>query len=161
MNTPLRKLFDIGAEAAKQLFDLLGYVNPTWFGVDKNGSNVPLLITDLSDKDKAAESVREFLRQHDVSRYVSILECWMYEGKEVPQEILEGRSLEHNPDRREAIQIIAEDNEGNVISGVFYILRPEHGKPKLSPIRMMPENADTEGWFVRMFANRRVAPSGG
>lgn len=151
MDTQLRKLFNFGAETAKHLFERLGHLNPMWVGVNKKGSHVPLVLADMSDKDRVAEEVRRFLRKEGVTRYVSMLECWMYEGKEVPQEVIEGRSLEHNPDRREAIQIIAEDNEGNVISGFFYILRPEHGKPKLSPIRVLPENTETEGRFARMF----------
>ena len=151
MKNPLRKLFDFGAETANHMFKHQGYLVPMWIGVNKKGSHIPLLVSDMSDKDKVAEIVRAFLRKQGITLYVSLLECWTYEGKEIPPEIHEGKSLEHNPDRREAIAIIAEDNDGNVISGRYYILRPEHGKPKLSPLKIESEVTKTEGRFVGMF----------
>jgi hypothetical protein len=45
---------------------------------------------------------------------------------------MQTRASEH-PDRREGLRITAEDRSGECISGHFYILRPEHGPPVLSP----------------------------
>lgn len=151
MKTPLRRLFTFGAETAIHLFNKQGYLEPMWIGVNRRGSHVPLLVTNMSDKNNVSKIIRDFLKKQGITRYVSMVECWTYEGKEIPQEILNGKSLEHNPDRREAIAIIAEDNEGNTISGRFYILRPEHGKPKLSPLKVDAKQTTTEGRFVRMF----------
>lgn len=151
MQTPLHKLFNFGAETARHLFERLGSLEPMWIGVNDKGSHLPLIISNMSDKDAVAKAVRAFLRKNGITRYVCMLECWTYEGKEVPQEILDGKSLEHNPDRREAVSIVAEDNEGNAMSGHFYILRPEHGKPKLSPIKILSEDATFEGRFAGMF----------
>lgn len=152
MQTPLDKLFNFGVESATHLFNRLGSLEPMWIGVDKKGSHIPLLVRDMSDKDKVAKVVRDFIKRQGIIRYVSMLECWTYEGKEMPREIIEGRSLEHNPDRREAVYILAEDNEGNSISGALFILRPEHGKPKLSPIKVHPKDTESEGRFVGMFS---------
>ena len=151
--TPLRKLFDFGTETAASIFNKQSYLEPMWIGVNKKGSHIPLLVSDMSDKNKAAETVRCFLKKQGIIRYVSMLESWVWEGKEgeIPPEILEGKSLEHNPDRREAIIITAEDNEGNEISGRFYILRPEHGKPKLSPLKLDPREMESVGRFAGMF----------
>lgn len=151
MQTPLRKLFDFGTEAATHMFNRFGHLEPAWIAVNKRGSHVPLVIPDMSDKDRVAQIVRDFLKEQGATRYVSMLECWLYIGKELPQEIKEGKSLEHHPDRREAINIHAEDNEGHSISGHMFILRPEHGKPKLSPIKIHSEDTEHEGRFVGMF----------
>jgi hypothetical protein len=148
----LEKLFRFGAETAEFLFNKQGFLVPMWIGVNERGSKQPLLIPDFGDKDSAAEQVREFLRRGKIIRYVSMLECWVYEGKDVPPEILAGQSLEKNPDRREAIHILAEDRDDNTISGRFYILRPEHDKPKLSPLKTEElSGGRTEGRFVKMF----------
>lgn len=149
---PLSKLFKFGAETAEYLFNKQGFLVPMWVGVNENGAHVPLLMPEFNDKDDAAETVRSFLKSKKIIRYVSMLECWVYEGKEIPPEILAGQSLETNPERREALHILAEDQEGNTISGRFYILRPEHGKPKLSPLKT-DDNVvgKTEGRFVKMF----------
>lgn len=147
----LQELFDHGADAAAHLFERQGHLVPMWVGVNKRGSHVPLVIPYMDDKDSVAETVKKYLKKERITQYVSMLECWTYEGKEIPPEITEGRSLEHNPDRREAIHIMAEDEDGNTIAGCFYILRPEHGKPKLSPLKMYPNAEASEGRFVRMF----------
>jgi len=149
--TPFRRLFDFGAETAAFMFNKQGYLEPMWIGVNKKGSHTPLIVADMSDKDKASEAIRKWLKKEGITRYVSMLECWVYEGKEIPPEVFEGKSIEHNPDRREAITILAEDNKGNMISGRYYILRPEHGKPKLSPIKVDPCDMESEGRFVGMF----------
>lgn len=151
MDAPIQMLFNFGAETASNFFNLHGYLAPMWIGVNAKGSHVPLLVSDMSDKDKVVEHVRAFIKREKITRYVSMLECWIYEGKEIPPEIARGESLEHNPDRREAIQVIAEDNEGNIISGHFYILRPEHGRPKLSPLKFLPPETETKGRFIGMF----------
>lgn len=46
-----------------------------------------------------------------------------------------GRMSEH-PDRREVVAINAEDCDGANMMGWYFILRPEHGKPTLSPLHM-------------------------
>lgn len=151
MEAPLKKLFTFGAETADHVFNRLGRLTPMWIGVNGKGSHLPLIIADLSDKDAVADAVRSFLKKNGITRYVMIAECWMYKGKKIPNEVLEGKSIKNNRDRREAIHVFAEDNKGNSISGRFYILRPEHGKPKLSPLKMDAEKTKSEGRFVGMF----------
>lgn len=147
----LEKLFRFGAETAEHLFNKQGHLLPMWVGVNAKGAHSPLLIPDFDDKDRAAEIVRSFLKDRKIVRYVSMIECWTYQGKDMPPEIAAGKSLETNPDRREAIHILAEDNGGNTISGRLFILRPEHGKPKLSPLKIYGDVEKTEGRFVKMF----------
>jgi hypothetical protein len=151
--TPLRTLFNFGSETAAFMFNKMGYLKPMWIGVNNKGAHLPLIVRDMSDKDKVAADVRAFLKKEGAVRYVSMLESWLGEFRkgEVPLEILAGGQLEHHPDRREIISIIAEDNEGKIISGRFYILRPEHDKPKLSPIKVESENTESMGRFAGMF----------
>lgn len=150
--TDLEKLFQFGAETARHLFTAQGYLIPMWVGVNEKGAHIPLRATDLDDKDQTAEIVRRFLKKNNIVRYVSMLECWTYEGKDPPKELLEGQSLEHNPDRREGVHILAEDRSGDNCSGMYYILRPEHGKPTLSPFKVNGQAEKTEGRFVNLFA---------
>ncbi len=147
----LEKLFKFGADSAAHLFGQTGYLVPMWVGIDKKSAHIPLIVTNLDDKDRVANTVKEFIKKNGITHYVSMLECWMYEGKELPPEYLTGKSLEDNPDRREAIHILAEDKDGNTISGRFYILRPERGRAKLSPLKVDPPPEKVEGRFVGMF----------
>jgi hypothetical protein len=148
----LQKLFLFGTESARFMFEKQGYLLPMWVGISDKGAHIPLMVKDMEDKDQVSDGVRQFLKEKKITRYVSMLECWTLEGvKEVPPEILAGGSLEKNPDRREAIHVLAEDKDGSTISGCFYILRPEHGKPKLSPLKVHPKEGNAEGRFAKMF----------
>lgn len=147
----LEKLFKFGAESVEHLFKVQGYLVPMWVGISDKGAHVPIIVPDLDDKDAVAEKIKEFLKKEKIQRYVCMMEAWIYEGKEMPPEVKEGKSIEHNPDRREVIHILAEDRDGNTMSGQYYILRPEHGKPKLSPLKVHEKASRTEGRFARMF----------
>lgn len=149
----LKDLFDHGAETAEFLFKAQGELIPMWLCVDDAGGMHPLIMPDMEDKDKVAATVRQFLKKNKIVQYVAMIECWMLEEKrdKVPAEVLSGEaSLEHHPDRREAIHIMAESKSGEYQSGVYYILRPEHGKPTLSPFKVIGMN-EAEGRFVKMF----------
>jgi hypothetical protein len=58
-----------------------------------------------------------------------------------------------HPDRREAVIIGAEDYITGMMMGIRYILRPEHGKPSLSPLTIEPFNK-SEGRFVGLLPPR-------
>src|SRR5437879_6390282 len=148
----LVNLFTHGADTAEYLFKAQGEIFPMWLAQDQRGRRYPLVISDMSDKDKAADAVKTWLKEKNIIRYVHMIECWVLEGhtKDIPQEIIEGKSIEHHQDRREAIHVMAEDREGNAISGCYYILRPEHSKVTLSPFKKH-EKMQSEGRFVKMF----------
>lgn len=148
----INKLFQFGAETAKHLFERQGYLLPMWVGVDERGHHQPLLLTKMDDKDAVAEGVKEFLKEKKIVAYVSMIECWIYVGDKMPPEIKEGRSLEHNQDRREGVHLLAEDKDGKSVSGGYFILRPEHSKATLSPLKMHPKASKAVGRFVSMFA---------
>jgi hypothetical protein len=48
-----------------------------------------------------------------------------------------GANLADHPDKRKVCFIIAADHEGNQVAGYRFILKPEHGKPKLSPLTIV------------------------
>lgn len=151
----LDRLFNFGAESAQHLFLRQGELLPVWAVLDEKDCIKILVVAEMTDKDAVAEKVKEFIKKQKATAYVSAIEAWVVEipkGGDMPREIKEGRSLKHNPDRRELINILAEDNQGNSVSGCYYILRPEHGKPKLSPLKVFPKATKTEGRFTNMFA---------
>jgi hypothetical protein len=150
----LQKLFLFGTESARFMFEKQGFLLPMWVGISDKGAHIPLMVKDMEDKDQIADGVRQFLKEKKITRYVSMLECWTLKAKGeagIPPEVLSGGSLEKHPDRREAIHVLAEDKSGDTISGMFYILRPEHGKPKLSPLKVYPKEGAAEGRFAKMF----------
>ena len=146
----LDKLFEFGAGGAKFLFEKQRVLHPMWIGISDKGAHIPLLVHSLDDKEMVAEKIRQFLKKNQIERYVSMIECWIVEGEAVTPEALAGEPLANNPDRREAIDIFAEDKEGNTMSGRYYILRPEHGRPKLSKLKV-DKGAQSTGRFVKMF----------
>jgi hypothetical protein len=79
------------------------------------------------------------------------LEAWCVEAKEIPSSHRLGGSLASHPDRREIVAIVAEDCDGSHKQGSLYILRPESGKPTLSPVKIFP-SAEAVGRFVNLFS---------
>lgn len=148
----LNELFKHGAEAAELIFKQQREIHPMWICQDEKGKIAPLVIR-IGDKDETVNAVRDFIRKKNIISYVAMVECWMIEmkkGQPSPYEAVE--TLEDHPDRREAIHVYAEDRHGKKLSGRFYILRPEHGIPTLSPFVVDDKATETSGRFVNLFA---------
>jgi hypothetical protein len=140
-NKKLLELFDIAAENAARMFNESDdhEVLPMWHAVD--GKNKHGLIATPWSNDEEKEIVVKGLRKmfavNQVKRYAFIVEAWVAQIApfEQPEDV--PRPSEH-PDRREVLMIHAEDRSGESIIGYYYILRPEHGPPKLSPLDIQP-----------------------
>jgi hypothetical protein len=137
----LQELFDIAATNAARIFNDSDdhEVLPMWHAVQGNGEHV-LIATpwqDDTEKQIAVEMLRDLFREKQVKRFVFIVEAWIARVKSM-REVEEGPPPSKHPDRREVLMITAEDRSGETIFGQYYILRPEHGPPKLSPLEVMP-----------------------
>jgi hypothetical protein len=153
----LDQIFDHGAAAAQELFDQQGAVQPMWIAQTKDGGILPIIISNMEreSKDAVIDELKRMFREHDVVRYVSILEAWALSIKTkdaLPDSVRLGAPISQHPDRREIIALVAEDKSEGVLSGHFFILRPEHGKPKLSKLERMPKNSPQEGRFSGLLA---------
>lgn len=158
MNPKLQKLFDVAALNAAKLF-LEGddhEVLPMWHAVQGNGEHTLIVTPWNNDKEKeiAVAGLRQLFRERQVKRFVFIVEAWTAEVK--PSEIVDvdkayreysGPRASEHPDRREILMVSAEDRDGSQIMGFYYILRPEHGPPTLSPLKVQPYDA-TAGRMV-------------
>jgi hypothetical protein len=141
-NQKLRELFDVAAENAAKMFNESDdhEVLPMWHAVD--GTNKHVLIAtpwnDDHEKDIVVKGLRRMFAANHVKRYAFIVEAWVAEVK-----TLDGPRPSEHPDRREVLMIHAEDRSGESIIGYYYILRPEHGPPKLSPLDVMDYDQTT------------------
>jgi hypothetical protein len=140
----LQELFDLAAENVKGIFEQSGEVLPMWHVVLGNNEHT-LISTPWSNEEEKTATVfalRRLFRQQRVRRFVLMVEAWVAEVR-TEREVYEGPRPSEHPDRREVLMISAEDRDGSHIGGVYYILRPEHGPPKLSPLEVKPYEKTT------------------
>lgn len=153
----LEEIFDHGKEAAKHLFDMQGEIHPMWIVETKNNEIVPIMVPMIDGhKDEVSLAIKKALKKLKAVRYVSMVEAWMLDiakDKKVPESIRKGGSVSSHPDRREIVAINAEDKTEGSMSGMFYILRPEIGKPRLSNFKENPRSTQEEGRFVGLLTS--------
>jgi hypothetical protein len=141
----LQKLFDTAAQSAAQLFSETGEVLPMMHAVRKDGAHIliPLMWESQKEKQDSLRQLKMALPAFGVQQYVIVAEAWMVDVMQTDAPIGHFKTLKDHPDRRECLTISAADNKGNHRAGLYYILRPEQGPPKLSPLRLFDE-ADGE-----------------
>src|SRR5512143_40153 len=151
----LEEIFDHGKEAARYIFDMQGEVHPMWIIETKKGDIVPVMVPMIGDKDEISLAIRKGLKKLRAVRYVSMVEAWALDvgkDKKIPENIKLGAPVSQHPDRREIVAINAEDKTEGAMSGMFYILRPEIGKPRLSNFNELPRLSQQEGRFVNLLS---------
>jgi len=157
MHMTLEEIFEHGQQAAQVLFAAQGEVHPMWLAQTTTGEILPIIapMHEREDKDSLVDGIRAIFKQKDVIRYVSLLEAWMLEMKNqpLPASVRLGAPISQHPERREIIAIAAEDKT-DMLTGMFYILRPEHGKAQLSPFKRMEKSTRHEGRFVGLLGDR-------
>jgi hypothetical protein len=134
----LRDLFALSAEYAAKIFRETGEVLAMWHAVDGNDENI-LIATpwqNPGEKHATAKLLRELFRKQRVQRYAFMAEAWSIAAPTREAAISAAGHVHLHPDRREILAITAEDRDGHNIMGFYYILRPEHGPAKLSPLQM-------------------------
>jgi hypothetical protein len=126
-------LIQFASAQAEVIFRRTGQIFPMWHAIKSNGEQL-ILNSPSEDKDLAVAMVKAAFELEDVVTYVFISEVWMLSTTEDRDRI--PNSLSDHPDRREGIFFAAEDNRGGEQTAHRFILRPEHGKPKLTPLVM-------------------------
>lgn len=153
MSTTLTEFLDAQCETAKSIFRDRGQVHPMWIIEAKSGECfiVPTSWENDAEKDRVVNTIRSFLKVVDAPRYAFVTEAWILQAvskKDVNDAYKKYNSLEHHPDRREVLMVTVEDRKEAIMRS-FYILRPEHGSPKLSPAEDMTSNK-SEGRFANL-----------
>jgi len=141
-----REMLDHMSEFAAKLFHDTGAVHPMWI-LENDNEVLPIVAPfDGPDtKDAAAKFVRSKAKEMKAQVSGFMAEAWVVElKKDQPSP----KSISKHEDRREIIQIFAEDTSGAHVMGAYYILRPEHGKAKLSPFKVYPEADHISGRFT-------------
>lgn len=127
------------AKLAADIFNKHGSLTPMWVAETESGELLPI-VAPMIDKDALFKAIKKLFAEHKVKRYVFMVEAWtiVSTGREnwsEAEKFAENNSLEFHPDRREIIMVTGEE-KGQSIMGYMCILRPEHGKPTVSPFKI-------------------------
>jgi hypothetical protein len=134
----LRELFDTAANNVPEIFKEMGELSPMWHVVSGNEKH-DLIVTPWSSADEKYATIaylKQLFAKMGVRRFVFICEAWSMTTTSMAEVRRWAGRIAENEDRREIISIQAEDRDGSHLHGWYYILRPEHGPPKLSPLQM-------------------------
>jgi hypothetical protein len=147
--------------AAEHLFMKNDFtLSPVFIGQRANGEPVTIAI-DIANKDETAALMRAIAAEFELVRCAYVDEAWTANlSADAPAvnlqiAIMNRIGVKAHPDRREAVIIGAEDYVSGQMMGFRYILRPEHGKPSLSPLTI-ERGGRLEGRFVGILPPRGV-----
>jgi len=154
MKMNLKELIEFADSQAVKIFRHTGQLLPMWHAFKSNGEQL-VLPQPSDDKDKAAKLIAALFELENVETYCFMSEAWILHTTMERDPVLPS-SLEHHPDRREAIMFSAENREGDSQTARRFILRPEHGKAKLAPLQMDDmANVTSEGRMVGLLSRRK------
>lgn len=149
---------------ATKMFEDTGEVMPIFILENKDGWLLPIITPFEGDgsKETVAKLVKEKSTNIDAQHIGFMCEAWVIEAKEgrLSEDELDGLkngslTPSEHPDRREVVHIVVESKDGSFVGGQFYILRPEVGKPRLSPFKKMPDGGKFTGRFSHLFAGAK------
>lgn len=150
----LQELFETATKIAHALFEHDHEVLPMWHIVKDDGTHalIPTPWASDDEKDRTIDALRDIFKKEHVQRYAFICEAWsvLASDRRQAQDVIDKRPSQH-PDRREVLRVTAEERNGKTLSGMYYILRPEHGPPKLSPFHQDPPDLETSGRLTGLF----------
>jgi len=150
MSDKLRELLAFADKQAGEMFKQTGEVLPMWDLEDGEGNRFLAVtpFTDTGNKESVAAIIRRLISDRGIVRYAFLCEAWsaiVQAEDQIPQTLVD------HPDRREVLIIFVEERGGATLSRTRYILRPEHGKPTLSPPNDNEAYDNAQGRFMHMF----------
>lgn len=127
------------ADFAAKVFKDRGELTPMWIAQTKTGEILPICAP-MTDKDVLVKAIKKLFKDRDVVRYVFMVEAWTLAAHDGDKDrkmrdYAARHSLADHPGRRECIMVSGEDAHNQIV-GMMFILRPEHGKPTVSPFNM-------------------------
>lgn len=145
--TPKERLEFI-SELIGLFFDANGTIEATFHAWTRDDLTV-FSWPPVENKDVAITMVKDLLKEMRAEKYVLVDECWMVYLSHEEAERHGTKAVSEHPDRREAVMFTYEDLTGQVVTAHRFILRPEHGKPKLTPLEIMDmTDVKSEGRMV-------------
>jgi hypothetical protein len=151
--TDLKSLIEFASTQAEKIFRKTGVLYPMYHAISSIGET-KILTPKLDDKDLAVAMVKAWFEIENIDRYCFIDEAWILDdrkGNLPPQDWARIRreGLSNHPDRREVIMFSAENRRGEMQTATRFILRPEIGKPSLSPLKIDDmTDVESEGRMV-------------
>jgi hypothetical protein len=151
----LKELIQFASAQAETIFRRNGELLPMWHAIKADGEQLIVPSPPCDDKDVSVGLIKALFELENVETYVFMSEAWML--RTTTDGVPRGNdSLEHHPDRREAIMFAAENRDGEEQTACRFILRPENGKAKLSPLKMDDmKNRTSEGRMVGLLRRRK------
>ncbi|SRR5580765_6303086 len=159
----LKELIEFASAQAEKIFRKAGEFVPMWHAITAEGREIIVVSPEFCEhKDAGIQAIREQFEKEDVEIYVFISEAWLLETKRSHdrQDLakIARQGIGNHPDRREVIAFSAENRKGEMLTGRRYILRPEHGKAKLSPLMLddMQKLTESSGRMVGLLKRRSL-----
>ena len=155
MKMDLKELIAFANASAENIFRRTGELLPMWHAIKSNGEQM-IIPSPCEDKVMAVTLIKALFELESVETFVFMSEAWVLRaGPDADIDGINHRGLSEHPDRREAIMFAAENRDGEEQTAVRFILRPEHGKAKLSPLKMDDMRGRTsEGRMVGLLQRR-------
>lgn len=156
----LQELFAHAKQQAFLMFHKRGEVLPMWHAVTQDNEHMILATPFDSDdqKDDTMKALRAMFAERKVKMFVFMCEAWTIKLSEplASRLLLQDIRPSQHEDRREVLRVNAEDGAGNVLSGQFYILRPEHGPATLSPFEQDDDKGMVSGRMTGLLTKPNV-----
>jgi hypothetical protein len=152
----LKSLIEFASVQAEKIFRRTGAIYPMYHAISASGET-KILTPKMVDKDVGVAMVKVWLALENIDRYVFIDEAWILDtaksgGPPPDMARIRREGLRNHPDRREVVMFAAENRRGEMLTAARFILRPEHGKASLSPLKLNDmDRLESSGRMVGLF----------
>jgi hypothetical protein len=166
---PLAALLRRMSRVAEQHFARTGDLDPLWLVETAAGEQqiivspiiAPNALAGHEYRDWLDAKMREVFRELDVVRYARAMECWFVDNLSNSRTSSEaalryaalGYTLANHPDRREVVQIEAEDGT-EFLTASREIIRPAHGRAYLGKLGEIERPTGVEGRFLGLLPSK-------
>ena len=144
-------MIEFASTQAAKLFRKQGVIYPMYHCIRADGETT--ILNALSeDKDLSVAMTKAWMHLNDIDRYIFMDEAWIVDDRRgqlgLDMEKVRREGLKNHPDRREIVMFSAENRRGEQLTAKRFILRPEIGKPTLSPLMIDEQFDHSEGRMV-------------
>jgi hypothetical protein len=154
----LKSMIEFASKQAGKLFRKQGIIYPLYHAIDADGKTTILPALDR-DKDMSVAMTKAWFAINQIDRYVFMDEAWVLDDRRgqlgIDIEKIKREGVRNHPDRREIVMFSAENRRDERLTAKRFILRPEIGKPSLSPLEFDERFDHSEGRMVGLLNWRK------
>lgn len=149
----LKSLIEFASKQTEKIFRKNGVIYPMYHAIKASGETAILTPPHLGSKDLDVAMIKAWFEIENILTYVFMDEAYILDDRKgtlPPQDWkkIQREGLRNHPDRREIIMFSAENRRGEMLTATRFILRPEIGKPTLSPLKIDEPFDHSEGRMV-------------